>query len=156
MSYKANIEGFEGQNIEVTVSFWSGPKLLINGNPAPKGSKRGEMMLQRNDGKQVIASWKPQVLGLDVPQLIVDGKVTNLVEPLKWYQWVWGGWPVLLVFMGGVLGAVAGMIGFIINAKIFRTKMNDVLKYVISGVVSVLAVIAYFVAAIIFSLLMGR
>jgi len=156
MSYKANIEGFEGQNIEVIVSFWSGPKLLINGNPAPKGSKRGEMMLQRNDGKQVIASWKPQVLGLDVPQLIVDGKVTNLVEPLKWYQCVLGGWPVLLVFMGGVLGAVAGMIGFIINAKIFRTKMNDVLKYVISGAVSVLAVIAYFVAAIIFSLLIGR
>lgn len=156
MSYRANIDGFEGQNIEVTVSFWSGPKLLINGEPAQKGSKRGEMILQRNDGKQVIANWKQQVLGLDVPQLIVDGKTTNLVEPLKWYQLVWGGLPALLVFVGGALGAIAGMIGFSINTKIFRTEMNDVLKYLVSGAVSVLSVIAYFIAALIFSMLIGR
>ena len=156
MSYEVNIEGFEGQNIEVNVSFWTGPKLLVNGEPAQKGNKRGELILQRNDGKQVVASWKPQVLGLDVPQLIVDGKITNLVEPLKWYQLVWGGLPALLVFMGGALGAIAGMIGFSINTKIFRTEMNDILKYLASGVISVLSVIAYFIAALIFSMLIGR
>ena len=156
MGYTANIEGFEGQNIEVNIGFWTGPKLLVNGNPAQKGSKRGEMVLQRNDGKQVVATWKPQFLGLDVPQLNVDGKTITLVEPLKWYQWVWGGWPVFLLFVGGALGAIAGMIGFSINAKIFRTEMSDVLKYVVSGVVSVLAVVAYFVFAVIFSLLLNR
>jgi hypothetical protein len=133
MSYKANIDGFEGQNIEAAVGFWSGPKLLVNGEPAQKGSKRGEMILQRNDGKQVIATWKQQILGLDIPQLIVDGKTTNLVEPLKWYQLVWGGLPALLVFMGGALGALAGIIGFSINTKIFRTEMHDVLKYLASA-----------------------
>jgi hypothetical protein len=156
MSYNAKIEGFEGQNIEVNVSFWTRPKLLVNGEPAPKGKKRGEMVIQRNDGKQVTASWKPQFLGLDVPQLIVDGKVVTLVEPLKWYQWIWGGWPVMLLFIGGALGAIAGMIGVTINAKVFRTEMSDVLKYVVSGVVSVLAVVTYFVAATIFSLLINR
>lgn len=156
MNYTANIEGFEGQNIEVNVGFWAGPKLLVNGEPAQKGSKRGEMVLQRNDGKQVTAAWKPQSMGLDVSQLIVDGKAINLVEPLKWYQWVWGGWPVILVFTGGALGAIAGMIGFSINAKVFRTGMSDFLKYVVSGVVSVLAVAAYFIAAIIFSLLINQ
>ena len=156
MSYEVNIEGFEGQNIEVNVSFWTGPKLLVNGEPAQKGNKRGELILQRNDGKQVVASWKPQVLGLDVPQLIVDGKITNLVEPLKWYKLVWGGLPALLVFLGGALGAIAGMIGFSINTKIFRTEMNDISKYLASGVISVLSVIAYFIAALIFSMLIGR
>lgn len=156
MSYNLKIEGFEGQNMEVKVSFWSGTKLLINGEPAPKGTKRGEMLIQRNDGKQVNASWKPQFLGLDVPQLVVDGNVVTLVEPLKWYQWVWSGWPVMLLFIGGALGAIAGMIGVTINAKVFRTEMSDVLKYVVSGVVSVLAVVAYFVAAIILSLLINR
>jgi hypothetical protein len=156
MSYKANIDGFEGQNIEAAVGFWSGPKLLVNGEPAQKGSKRGEMILQRNDGKQVLATWKQQILGLDIPQLIVDGKTTNLVEPLKWYQLVWGGLPALLVFMGGALGALAGIIGFSINTKIFRTEMHDVLKYLACGAVSVLSVIAYFIAALIFSMLIGR
>jgi hypothetical protein len=156
MSYTASIEGFENQNIEVAVSFWSGPKLLVNGEPAQKGSKRGEMILQRADGKQVSVSWKQQVLGLDVPQLIVDGKTTNLVEPLKWYQLVWGGLPILLVFVGGAIGAVVGLIGFSINTKIFRTKINGALKYLASGAVSVLSVIAYFIAALILSMLIGR
>ena len=156
MNYIAKIEGFENQNIEARVSFWSGPKLLVNGEPASKGSKRGEMVLQRYDGKQVTASWKPQFLGLDVPQLMVDGKEINLVEPLKWYQWVWGGWPVLLFFAGGALGALAGMIAVAINAKVFRAEMSEVLKYVVSGIVSVLVVVAYFIAAMIFSLLINR
>lgn len=155
MGYTATIEGFEGQQIEVNVGFWSGPKLLVNGQPAPKGQKRGEMVLQRNDGRQVVASWKPQALGFDVPQLVVDGKAVNLVEPLKWYQWVWGGWPVLLLFFGGALGAIAGVLGFSINAKIFRTEMSEVLKYVVTGAVSVLAVVAYFVVALVVSILIN-
>jgi hypothetical protein len=152
MSYKVHMEGFEGQDIEVKTSFWSGPKLLVNGQPAPKGSKRSEM-LQSNDGKQVVARWKPQFMGLDVPQLVVDDKVMNLVEPLKWYEWVWGGLPLALVFVGGALGAVAGIVGVSINAKVFRKEMNSVLKYVVSSVVSILAVIAYFIAATLFTIL---
>jgi hypothetical protein len=155
MGYQANVEGFEGQNIEVSVNFWSGPKLLVNGEPAQKGNKRGEMLLQRNDGKQVAAIWKPQFLGLDVPKLSVDGKTISFVEPLKWYQWAWGGWPVILVFVGGALGAIAGMIGFLLNAKIFRTGLSNMLKYVATGAISILAVVAYSVVALIFSLPIG-
>jgi len=153
MSYKVSIEGFEGQDIEVKTSFWSGPKLVVNGVPAPEGNKRGEMLLQRNDGRQIIARWKPQFIGLDVPQLIVDEKVINLAEPLKWYQWIWGGLPIALVFIGGALGAIAGIIGFTINTKVFRIEMNSVLKYVITGVVSALTVVAYFIAAMLFTML---
>jgi hypothetical protein len=153
MSYKVSIEGFEGQDIEVKTSFWSGPKLVVNGVPAPEGNKRGEMLLQRNDGRQIIARWKPQFIGLDVPQLIVDEKVINLAEPLKWYQWIWGGLPIALVFIGGALGAITGIIGFTINTKVFRIEMNSVLKYVITGVVSALTVVAYFIAAMLFTML---
>jgi hypothetical protein len=156
MSYPAKIEGFEYQNIEVQTGFWTGPRLLVNGEPAPKGSKRGEMILRRDDGRQVTASWKPQFLGLDVPQLVVDGKTVQLVEPLKWYQWVWGGWPIVLLFVGGALGAIAGMLGAVINARIFRAEISEILKYVVTGVVSILAVLVYFVAAISLSLMINR
>ena len=156
MSYPAKIEGFEYQNIEVQTGFWTGPRLLVNGEPAPKGSKRGEMILRRDDGRQVTASWKPQFLGLDVPQLVVDGRTVQLVEPLKWYQWVWGGWPIVLLFVGGALGAIAGMLGAVINARIFRAEISEILKYVVTGVVSILAVLVYFVAAISLSLMINR
>ncbi|MEN8241776.1 MAG: hypothetical protein ABFS17_07635 [Chloroflexota bacterium] len=155
MNHKINLEGFENQNIEVKTSFWAGPKLLVSGEPAQKGTKRGEMIIQRDDGQQVIATWKPQFLGLDLPQLVVDGKVEKLVEPLKWYQWVWGGWPIFLLFLGGALGAIAGMISVAINAKIFRTELSEALKYLVSGVIAVLAVAAYFVAATILTFLIN-
>lgn len=148
MGYTVNLEGFEGQNIEARNSFWSGAKLIINGNPAPKGAKRGEMLLQRNDGRQVTAKWRPQGLGLDVPQLEVDGKVINLVAPLKWYQWLWSALPIVLVFVGALLGAVTGLVAFYLNGKIFRSQMNGALKYVLTGAVSLLAVAVYFIVAL--------
>ncbi len=156
MSYILKIEGFEGQNIEARVSFWASPKLIINGVPAPKGPRRGEMVLQRNDGRQVIVSWKPQVMGLDVPQLVVDGKTVSLAAPLKWYQWVWSALPILLVFWGGLLGGIAGVIAFSINTSIFRSRLNEILKYVITGVISIIATLVYlFLATIFYALLNG-
>ena len=155
MNYKVSLEGFEGQDIEVRTSFWSGPKLFVNGEIAPKGDKRGEMLLRRNDGREVIVKWKPQILGLDVPQLIIENREINFVEPLKWYQWLWSGLPIALVFIGGILGAIAGIAGFSINANIFRAEMNSVLKYIVSGAVSILAVVAYFIAVALLTLLIG-
>lgn len=118
MNYLLSIPGFEGQTLEVQPGgFFSKTKLFVNGAPAPPGAKRGQMVLRRNDDQEVIATWKTQPF--DIPKLIVDGTLFNVVEPLKWYQWVWGGLPLLLIPLGGMLGGVIGVIGFAINAKIF-------------------------------------
>ena len=67
MKYAVNLQGFEGQTIELqTQGMLSGPKLLVNGKPASKGEKRGEMLLRRNDGKEVVAKF--QTAFLDVPK----------------------------------------------------------------------------------------
>jgi hypothetical protein len=153
MNYYPEIAGFEGQKIDAQVSFWSGPKLLINGAPAAKGAKRGEMLLQRNDGGQVTAKWKLQLLGLDTPQLVVGEQTINLVEPLKWYQWAWGGLPALLLFAGGGLGAIAGLIGFSLSLKVFRSQLSAPVKYLLSAVVSILAIVIYIIVGTLFSML---
>lgn len=145
MIYTPSIEGFEGQKVEAKISLLTGSRLFINGTPAPKGLRRGEMVLQRNDGRPVYASWKPQAFGLDVPQLVVDGRTISLAAPLQWYQWVWSALPVLLVFWGGLLGAIAGVLAFSINTSIFRSSMNQIIKYFLSGLVSILTVLIYLV-----------
>ncbi|MHC1782347.1 MAG: hypothetical protein AB9891_06220 [Anaerolineaceae bacterium] len=147
MSYPVNIKGFQGQKIEVDVSYLAGAQLLVNGKKAPKGSNRGDMLLKRDDGRQVVATWKPQALGFDVPNLVVDGQIIQLVEPLKWYQWLWSGLAVALVAVGGMLGAIIGLIALSFNAGLFRSNRSPVMKYVITGVVSTSAVIAYLIAA---------
>ena len=102
------VEGFEKQTVEVQPpGFVSSAKLYINGLEAPKGPKRGQMLLRRDDGREVMAKWK--VVFLDVPKLEVDGVVYHVVKPLKWYQWIWGGWPVTLIFVGGLLGGLCGV-----------------------------------------------
>ena len=156
MNYPIKLEGFEGQTIEVQpAGTFSGYKLLINGQPAPQGPKRGQMLLRRDDGTQAIAAWKAQLLGFDVPQLVVDGKPINLVEPLKWYEWVWSGWPVLLLFVGGALGAVAGFIAFSVNAKIFRSSLGGVEKYLLTAAISAVAVMAYLIVATLLASVFG-
>jgi hypothetical protein len=144
MNYPLVIDGFEGQNLEVKSSgFWAGPQLLVNGQPAPKGPRRGQMLLHRSDGSEAIATWKPAFLGLEAPAVAVDGKVINVIEPLKWYERVWSALPVALVIVGGILGAIIGLVAFVINTKIFRGTLNPVLKFVLTAVVSVAAVLLY-------------
>ncbi len=114
------------------------------------------MVLQRNDGRPVYATWRPQLMGMDVPQLVVDGKVIYLAQALKWYQWVWSALPILLVFWGGLMGAVLGIIAFTINTSIFRSSRNEVYKYIFTGVVSILATMIYLVVgSVIYILLNG-
>lgn len=145
MNYPVKINGFEGQTIEVqSPGFFSGYKLVVNGQPAPKGPKRDQMLLRRNDGVELLVTWKPQALGFDLPQLVVDGNAISLVEPLRWYEWVWSGLPILLVLAGGALGAFIGFIAFSVNTKIFRTSFTLFVKYLTTGGVFLLAVAVYY------------
>jgi hypothetical protein len=151
MNYTLTLNGFEGQVIEVQGgSAFAGPKLLVNGQPAPKGQKRGEMLLRRSDGTEVTAKWKPVFKGWDTPQLDVGGQTITIVEPLKWYEWVWSALPLLLIFVGGLLGALAGAIAVTVNTKIFRTSLHVALRYALTALVSLVAVVAYVVAATLF------
>ncbi len=144
MQYPLALTGFEGQQIAVQAAgFLAGPKLLVNGQPAAKGPKRGQMLLRRNDGRAVIATWKAQLI--DVPQLVVDGQTVHVVAPLPWYVWLWSGLPFLLVFLGGAVGAFVGLIGFSVNAKIFRSTWPMLAKFAVTAVVSGVAAGAYLV-----------
>ena len=82
--------------------------------------------------------------------------MVNLVEPLKWYQIVWSGLPILLLFIGGAIGALAGLLGFSASARVFRSNLNGVVKYLVSAGVSLLAVVAYYIMATLFLMILGR
>ena len=154
MKYAVPLEGFEGQNIELQAAgLISGAKLLVNGEPAPKGKKRGEMLLRRNDGREVIAKF--QNTFLDVPKLKIDEQVIQVVEPLKWYEWAWNAIPLLIIFSGGAIPVLIGFIAFSINATLFRSQKTTLAKYGLTGLVSFAALIVFLIVAVGFSLLLG-
>jgi len=156
MGYKVNAEGFEGQDIEIVVSFWTGTKLLVNGEKAGKGPKRGQLLLKRNDGKEVIAMLKQKMLGLDVPQIEIDGKIIDLSKPLTWQQWLFAGSPVVVLFLGGALGAAIAIVGIYLNVKIFRSELSDVLKYILSIVVTASLIVGYLIFSVILVILLNN
>lgn len=155
MGYSVNLEGFQGQTVEVqSAGMFGGAKLLVNGVEARPGAKRGEMVLIRNDGREVTASWRNNFF--DIPKLIVDGNIVNVVEPLKWYEWVWGGWPIVLLFGGGAIGGLFGALALVFNVKVFRSGQSTLVKYLISGAISITALILYFIFALLFSILLNN
>lgn len=154
MGYPVKLPGFEGQELVVEpAGFFSGPKLTVNGQPAPKGKGRGEMLIRRNDGKDVPVVFRNNFL--DVPALMVEGKPLDLVEPLKWYEWVWNALPIVMIFFGGALGGLIGALAVTFNLKIFRSLQNPLMKYVLTGALGVGAFILYLFAATLFTTLIS-
>ena len=149
MDHSIRLDGFEGRTLAVeSPGIFTGPRLLVDGIPAEKGPRRGQFLLRRNDGRQVVANWKPKFMGLDFPQLEIDGKLFDVVAPLKWYAWAWSVLPLCLIFIGGALGGFIGAIGFMTNAKIFRSETNLVWKFFITAGVSFMSFLVYLIAAL--------
>lgn len=151
MEYPVQINGFEGQSLAIqSPGLLAGPKLLIDGQQAPRGQKRNQVVLRRSDGAEVVATWKPRILGLDVPDIEVEGERIRVAEPLKWYQWMWAALPGLLVFVGGALGALFGALALFVNIKIFRSQWPGVLKYLSTiGVFILVAVVVSILAGMV-------
>lgn len=153
MQYPITVPGFDLRNIVVQLGgIMSTPKILIDGEPAPKGPKTGQFLLRRNDGAEAIAQLRSRNFLDPIPQIVVDGKTYSLAEPLKWYQWLWGGLPFALAIIGGALGGLFGGIALFVNGRVFRSNLNPPLKYLVSAGVSILAVIGFFLAAVAFQL----
>ena len=133
-------EGFEGKRLAVRPAGWlSGPKLLVDGTPARR--EKGRYLVRNNTGNQVEVKLKYQ---LDpVPKIEIAGRVLELARPLRWYEYVWMCLPLLLLFIGGAVGGLCGGGGVYVNAHIFRSDRSSVAKYLLTGVVSVGAVVAY-------------
>jgi len=138
MEYPIKIEGFEGHHLSVTSDeFISNPKLLIDGQPAPSGQRRGEFILHRNDDSKVVAQITSAYFGFDpVPQLSIDGKKLRIMQPLELFEWFWSGIPLILFFVGGLLGTLFGILAFAFNVRVFRSQRTSLEKILLAAVIS--------------------
>lgn len=155
MEFPVPIEGVEANRVTVeSVGLFSDVKLLVNGLSAKKSEKRGEYIIPRDDGSEMIARLKRKFLD-PAPIVIVDGEEIRLVEPLKWYQWVWAGLPILLILTGGALGGFIGLVATGMNMRIFRSDTTGAGQYLQVAFVSIGAAVGYVILALIVSNLIG-
>jgi len=152
MKYQINLKGFEGQTIEVkSPGLLTGPKLFVNGEPAVRGAKRGQMVLHRNDGKDVNVQFKG--FFLDVPDLVVDDEIVQVVEPLTWYEWVWNCLPLLIVIGGGIIPLLIAFVAISLNLSLYRRGQSSLAKYGLTALVSVGALVLFLVLSLLLAVL---
>ena len=151
------IPGFEGQQIAVEMGKGFGkPQLFVNGQPAPLAPQKGRFLLRQNDGTEVLAHFKSGFPD-PAPVLVAGTQTIKLAEPLAWYQWLWGAWPIVLLLLGGAIGGLLGGGAAAINAQIFRSNRSTFTKYALTAVISVIAFTTWlFVASLAQSAIQGR
>lgn len=123
-------------------SVFGSAKLLVNGQPAPPGPQTGRCLLRRNDGTEVIARFKGSFPD-PAPVLVVGEETIRFAAPLAWYEWLWAGFPLLLILLGGAVGGAVGALAFTVKAQLFRSSASGFAKYALSAVVSLIGIVLW-------------
>jgi hypothetical protein len=141
------VPGFEGRTILLRpAGLFSSVKLIVD-NEVLKPKWGGKFTLRRSDGTEVQARLRSNLVD-PIPQLEVDKKMYLAVKPLPWYQVVWSGIPILLFFAGGAIGIIFGLLAAYANTRIFRSGLQPALKYVVTGLVTIAALVVVLVLAV--------
>ena len=138
MRYQVKLGGLADRKVEVESSVFRGARVLVDGQPAPKGPKRAQFFVRGTDGRDSVLELKTK-LPDPVPQVVWGGQTIKLEEPLKWYQWLWSGVPLLLLFVGGALGGLLGGVAVTLNVRNLRSDMNGIQRYAASAFVSLVS-----------------
>jgi hypothetical protein len=145
MEIRIKHERFEGQRLVVkAANFIHGPRLLLNDQILK--AKRGKYTVRDNKGKELLLRLKYNLVD-PVPKLEIEGEDIELAPPLKWYQYVLIGLPLVLVVIGGAVGAFIGVITAYANVFIFRSSKNTLMKSLLTLSASIAAIIGFFILA---------
>jgi hypothetical protein len=121
-----------------------GPKLLQAGTVL--SGKRMKYTVRDDTAKARAVQIKGSLLD-PLPVLDIDGESIRLGRPLRWYEYAWMGIPLLLMAVGGALGGMLGFTAAYSSARIFRSDRAAVVKYVLTGLVTLSAGVVYVVLA---------
>lgn len=157
MDYSISLPGFGGRQPVLRTRWLRGPLLLQDGVPATKAATRGSFILRRNDGSSASARIVQRAFGFDpVPDVDIDGQRITLVPPLRWWQWLICGFPLVLVAVGGALGGLIGAAGMYVNVAILRSDLSPALRYLFVGVTTASALAGFVLLRAIVFVALGR
>lgn len=111
------------------------------------------------DGYRVLLGGQEKLLTVSrgafsgTPKVVLDGRDLQIARPLKAYEWVLCGLPLLLVLTGGALGGLCGALAMALNMKMFRSDMHAAAKIVLSLVVGGAAFVLFMIIAVTLKLL---
>jgi len=151
MKFNFRLPDFPNSNFTLEKSIWIGKTKLFKDNiQIEQLSEKGKpFLIPKSDGSYLKAFTKQSFPDF-VPTIEINGKKSYIVDKLKWYEYALGGFPILLLFIGGALGGIIGVMGVILNFSIFRQEGSQFLKYLkVVGIV-LASYLLYFIIAALF------
>jgi len=129
MKYNFQLQEFPNSNFEIDTSIWTGRSQLFKDNVRIQQSdEKGKPFLIPDMNGNLVMAFPKTSFPDPVPNLTIGGKKIQIVEKLKWFEYLIGGLPILLL-LGGALGGAIGALGSIINFRIFRQEGITAIKY---------------------------
>jgi hypothetical protein len=139
---------FQARGLAVRLGgFFRGPRIVIDGSEV-KGRWR-RFLVRNNRGEEVTIRLISNHID-PIPKVMIGSTAIQLARPLEWYEYVWIGLPILLMFHGGFLGAVCGILAIRLSADIFRGSGAKAKRFLQTGMVSLASVAAYLVLSFAF------
>ena len=135
-----------------TAGFFRGPRLLVNGNPAERS--KGRYSVSSDTGQSVVVELKHNLLD-PIPKVKIGDEQIELARSLTWYEYLWLGIPIVLVFTGGGLGALVGLLAMYASTRVFRGNRSGFSKYGLTALISIGAFVVFVAVAALVQVLVG-
>ncbi|RST45035.1 hypothetical protein [Variovorax sp. DXTD-1] len=74
---------------------------------------------------------------------------------LRWHEYLWAGLPLLLVLVGGAIGGLVGATATNYNLRLFRSTASRSVKYLLSGLILLMAPLIAFALSSLFLAFFG-
>lgn len=150
MRYEIEHSEFKGKKLAVRSAGWfSGSQVSVDGVSIKE--RKGAYPVIGDSGAETLVQLRSRFLD-PVPKVVIGEEIIELESPLKWYEYLWIGIPILLIIAGGAFGALCGVMATIVSGKIFRGQRGTFAKYGLSALSSLAAAAVYLVFAIIIHL----
>lgn len=138
---------FQAKKLSVsTRTVFKNPSLLVDGieQKKMKGLKR-RYLLEDDNGSQAIVEVKSVID--PIPTIVIDGEKISLAPPMVWYEYVLLCLPLLLILIGGAIGAFVGIVGATINASFIRGHGSTLARYGYALLVTLICYLVYIIMA---------
>lgn len=153
MQLEVHNPAFKAQRLTVEAAgVFHGPRLLLNGTVVKK--QKGRYTVTTDSGVETTIQLK--YIYLDpIPKIKIGEETFEIASSLKWYEYVWIGIPIVLMFSGGAIGGLCGGVAAYASGRLFRSDRSSLAKYGLSALITMGAVVAFVVLGTVFQLLVG-
>ena len=128
-------------------------KLFMDGTEINQSKEKGKPFLIPTTTNEFLKAFPKQSFPDYVPTLEINGVKNQVAEKLKWFEYLIGGLPILLLFLGGAIGGAIGVAGAIINFNIFRQEGTSTSKYLkVIGIVIGCFILYLLIAGLLYKL----